>query len=221
MLPVSQIKDGKNLIENTCYFYQFDGTIYTLTAIASDQNFTELIVETGDELYAKVAENAYEEIDVNDYDVIAVVSREAQRTESSDWVIADTTSKFVDAETLAEMLDECEATLDEDDYHVSFDYYFAAYTDVYGNEALWVIIVKNIVIQAPAATVTVSSPVDVFVNGVVYTAPIEAKIGDALTLEFASEVIVSATGATCTMGESLQTWTVTVTESTVVIIAAQ
>ena len=76
-------------------------------------------------------------------------------------------------------------------------------------------------LEMPTATVTIHSSVDVLVNGVAYTAPVEAKIGDVLTLEFAAPVVVSTSGANCTMGATLQSWTVTVTENTVEITAAQ
>jgi len=148
-LPVSEIKDVEDLEENVCYFYEYDGEEYVLTAVAEDEDFAELIVEEGDELYVETAKDEYDEVDATDYDFIAVVTQENLREEGdTKWEVTDTVPEFVDAETLAEMLDECLTMLDEDDYTYSFDFYFAEYEDANEDDTLWVVIVKNMVQNA-------------------------------------------------------------------------
>ena len=149
-LAVSEIKDADKLEENVCYFYEFDGEEYTMTRVAEDEDFAELIVEDGDELYVEVKEDEYESIDASDFDFIAVVSQEKLRKEvdegeAGQWEVVSTAPEFIDAETLAEMLNECEDMLEEDDYTYSFDYYFAEYEDANEDDTLWVVIVKNMV----------------------------------------------------------------------------
>ena len=74
---------------------------------------------------------------------------------------------------------------------------------------------------ADDATITITSDKAVLVDGVAYTAPVKAEIGDVLTLEFAAEVIVSATGADAVKGDSLKIWTITITGNEVAITVAQ
>ena len=148
-LPVSEIKDVEDLEENVCYFYEYDGETYVMEAVDADAEWATLIVESGDELYVETAKDEYDEIDATDYDFIAVVSQEKLREEEdTKWEVIDTVPEFVDAETLAEMLDECEAMLDEDDYTYSFDYWFVEYKDANKDDTLWVVIVKNMVDNA-------------------------------------------------------------------------
>ena len=148
-LPVSEIKDVEDLEENVCYFYEYDGETYVMEAVDADAEWATLIVESGEELYVETAKDEYDEIDATDYDFIAVVSQEKLREEGdTKWEVIDTVPEFVDAETLAEMLDECEAMLDEDDYTYSFDYWFVEYEDANEDDTLWVVIVKNMVDNA-------------------------------------------------------------------------
>ena len=148
-LPVSEIKDVEDLEENVCYFYEYDGETYVMEAVDADAEWATLIVESGDELYVKTGEKTYDEIDATDYDYIAIVTQENLREEKdTKWEVIDTVPEFIDAETLAEKLDECEAMLDEDDYTYSFDYWFVEYEDANEDDTLWVVIVKNMVDNA-------------------------------------------------------------------------
>ena len=145
---------GDELKENYAYYYDYDGETWTLTACDDQNEWAELLVEDGDELYVKTGEDKYAEIDATDYDVIALVTQENLREKNDgewEWETIETISEFVDAETLAEKLDECEAMLDEDDYTYSFDYWFVEYEDADEDyETLWVVIVKNMVDNADA-----------------------------------------------------------------------
>ena len=145
---------GDELIENYAYYYEYDGETWTLTACDDQNDWAELIVEAGDELYVEVEEDEYDEIDATDYDVIALVTQENLREKNDgewEWETVDTIPEFVDAETLAEKLDECEDMLDEDDYTYSFDYHFVTFEDEDEDyETLWVVIVKNMVDNADA-----------------------------------------------------------------------
>ena len=145
---------GDELIENYAYYYDYDGETWTLTACDDQNEWAELLVEDGDELYVKTGEKTYDEIDATDYDVIALVTQENLREKNDgewEWETVETIPEFVDAETLAEKLDECEAMLDEDDYTYSFDYWFVEYEDADEDyETLWVVIVKNMVDNADA-----------------------------------------------------------------------
>ena len=136
-------------MEEVAYFYEYDGEEYVLTAVAEDEDFAELIVEEGNELYVKTGEKTYDEVDATDYDFIAIVTEENLREEEdTKWEVIDIIPEFIDAETLAEKLDECLNMLEEDDYTYSFDYYFATYEDANEDDTLWVVIVKNMVDNA-------------------------------------------------------------------------
>ena len=145
------VEDGE-LIANYAYYYDYDGETWTLTPCDDQQDFAELLVEDGDELYVQTGEDKYDEIDPTDYDVIALVTQENLRNEEdgrNDWEVIETIPEFVDAETLAERLDECLNMLEEDDYTYSFDFWFTEYEDADEDyETLWVVIVKNMVQNA-------------------------------------------------------------------------
>ena len=144
-LAMDDIK-GATPTETFVYFYEYDGSDYTLTL--AWEAFETLYVESGNELYNKV-DGEYAEVDLADYDIIAVTVRENLRAEGDErWELQSSKTEFVDAETLAALLDECEGMLDEDDYTYSFDYLMEEYeaaTDSNENETLWVVITKNMV----------------------------------------------------------------------------
>ena len=138
--------EGDEPTETWVYFYEYDGEDYTLTLAYAA--FETLYVESGNELYHKV-DGEYAEVDLADYEIIAVTVRENLRAETDGrWELQSSVTEFVDAETLAAMLDECEGMLDEDDYTYSFDYLMEEYeatTDSEENDTLWVVITKNMI----------------------------------------------------------------------------
>jgi len=128
-----------------CYYYQFDGDVYTLIANWATP-WANFVADEDIELWYEKA-GAYVTLDPTDWDIIALKTYEKLREEGdTKWEIIDTTVEFVTAEELIERIAACEEMLAEDDLTYSFEYRFILEkTDSCDDDILYVTIIENMV----------------------------------------------------------------------------
>ena len=115
-------KDSAKPVLNNCYYYQYDGDVYKLSA-EWDGGWTEMKYADDELWYVKGAGHA--SIDFDDYDVFALKTTEHLRNDvDGTWEVETITVEFTSAEDLLAAIAECEALLDADNETYSFEYNF-------------------------------------------------------------------------------------------------
>ena len=115
---------------NNCYYYEYDGEVYTLTA-HWDGDWAEMQYADDELWYVKGA--GHDSIDFDDYDVFALKTIESLRNNvDGTWEVQNTTVEFTTAEDLLAAIAECEAMLEADNETYSFKYSFIEGTQYMG-----------------------------------------------------------------------------------------